>query len=140
MSLKSQITEATDFIKSRTTITPIVGIILGTGLGGLSNEIEKKHSVDYADIPHFPTSTVESHKGRLIFGSFGGKYVVAMQGRFHFYEGYRLQQITFPVRVLKSLGIRMMITDHINMMGGKLAPSKRCWRWRQWPSRISRNW
>jgi purine-nucleoside phosphorylase len=138
MSLKAQISEATDFIRSQTAATPIIGIILGTGLGALTEAIEQEHSVEYAGIPHFPTSTVESHKGRLLFGALGGKSVVAMQGRFHFYEGYNLQQVTFPVRVLKSLGIKIlivsnaaggvnpqydvgdlvMITDHINMLGG----------------------
>ena len=81
---------------------PAIGIILGTGLGGLAKEIRAETVVDYGDIPHFPLSTVESHHGRLLFGTLGAKQVVAMQGRFHFYEGYTLQQVTFPVRVMKA--------------------------------------
>ena len=113
------------------------GIILGTGLGGLVQEIEIEKELDYADIPHFPVSTVESHHGKLIYGALKGKKVLVMQDRFHFYEGYSMQQITFPVRVMKFLGIKyllvsnaggtvnldfakgglMLITDHINLLG-----------------------
>jgi purine-nucleoside phosphorylase len=116
---------------------PTVGIVLGTGLGGLVGEIDVETSIDYADIPHFPLSTVESHKGKLIFGTLAGKKVVAMQGRFHYYEGYSMEQVTFPIRVLKFLGIGtllmsnaaggmnpnfsrgtlMIVTDHINLTG-----------------------
>lgn len=126
------------FIQKQTGYEAEVGIILGTGLGGLSKEIDIEHSLDYSDIPNFPVSTVEGHAGRLIFGHLGGKKIIAMQGRFHFYEGYSLQDVTFPVRVLRMLGVRklivsnasgglnpnykvgdiMMLTDHINMFPG----------------------
>jgi purine-nucleoside phosphorylase len=129
------ITETADFLKSKTGAVPETGIILGTGLGGLVHEISIEHSIEYKDIPNFPVSTVEGHSGRLIFGKLGGKNVVAMQGRFHFYEGYDMKQVTFPVRVMKYLGIKqlfvsnasggvnpafevgdlMVITDHINL-------------------------
>ena len=118
-------------------IQPAIGIILGTGLGALADEIKKKTVIDYGDIPHFPLSTVESHHGKLILGTLGGKNVVAMQGRFHFYEGYSMEQITLPVRVMKFLGAKtliisnaagglnpnfrkgdiMVIVDHINLLG-----------------------
>ncbi len=114
-----------------------IGIILGTGLGGLVKEIEIEHEIDYADLPYFPLSTVESHKGKLIFGKIADKNVVVMQGRFHYYEGYSMKQITYPVRVMKFLGVKtllisnacggmnpqlrsgdiMLITDHINLLG-----------------------
>ena len=97
--LRTHLAEALDFIRSKTTLKPAVGIILGTGLGGLAKEIKKETVIDYGDIPNFPLSTVETHKGKLIFGTLAGKKVVAMQGRFHKYEGYTLQQATFPVRV-----------------------------------------
>lgn len=136
-TLKDQINDALQFIRTRTQAAPAVGIILGTGLGGLVKEIQVETVIDYGEIPHFPISTVESHKGKLIFGTLGGKSVVAMQGRFHYYEGYTMQQVTFPVRVMKFLGIStllisnaaggmnplfakgdvMMITDHINLLG-----------------------
>ncbi|HEY9187804.1 MAG TPA: purine-nucleoside phosphorylase [Bacteroidota bacterium] len=137
LELKNQITEALDFIRTKTKMLPEVGIILGTGLGALAKEIDSEIIIDYKDIPHFPLSTVESHEGKLIFGKLGGKNVVAMQGRFHYYEGYTMKQITFPVRVMKALGIKvlcvsniaggmnpnyrrgdiMIINDHINMLG-----------------------
>ncbi len=114
-----------------------VAIILGTGLGGLADEIDVEQTIEYKDLPNFPLSTVESHKGRLLCGTLGGKTVVAMQGRFHRYEGYSLQQVTFPVRVLRALGADtlivsnacggmhplweagdlMVISDHINLLG-----------------------
>ncbi|WP_027964520.1 purine-nucleoside phosphorylase [Halalkalibacillus halophilus] len=117
--------------------TPEIGMILGSGLGVLANEIEDAVAISYSDIPHFPTSTVEGHKGQLVFGTLQGKKVIAMQGRFHYYEGYSLQQVTFPVRVMKLLGIEklvvtnaagginesfnpgdlMLINDHLNMIG-----------------------
>jgi purine-nucleoside phosphorylase len=138
--LQTQIREAVDFIRSRTMMKPDVGIILGTGLGGLAKEIRKHTVIDYEEIPHFPVSTVESHHGKLIFGALAGKKVVAMQGRFHFYEGYTMRQITFPVRVMGAkggLGVKtllisnaagalnplfrrgdvMVIVDHINLLG-----------------------
>lgn len=134
----NRIKEAVDFIQGKTQVQPEFGIILGTGLGGLVKEIEIIDEIPYEQIPNFPVSTVESHKGRLIFGNLGGKKVVAMQGRFHFYEGYSLQEVTFPVRVMKLLGIAklfvsnasggvnpdfevgeiMIINDHINFFPG----------------------
>lgn len=114
--LLNQIKEAVDTILSRYSGTPQVGIILGTGLGGLVTDIDVKTEISYKDIPHFPLSTVESHAGKLLFGTLGGKEVVCMQGRFHFYEGYNLQQVTFPVRVMKALGIEMLVIS--NASGG----------------------
>jgi purine-nucleoside phosphorylase len=125
------------FIQKETGFKADAGIILGTGLGGLVNEIEIIQTLKYCDIPNFPVSTVDGHKGQLIFGKLGGKNIIAMQGRFHFYEGYTMKDVTFPVRVMNDLGIKtlyvsnasgglnpefrvgdvMMITDHINMFG-----------------------
>ncbi|MBT5858303.1 MAG: purine-nucleoside phosphorylase [Flavobacteriales bacterium] len=105
-----------NFIKEKTNFSPEVGIILGTGLGGLVSEIEIEHSLPYNEIPNFPVSTVEGHSGRLIFGTLGGKNVIAMQGRFHFYEGYSIEKVTFPVRVMKFLGIKNLIVS--NASGG----------------------
>ena len=131
-----QIEFTTKSIREKTNnFIPEVGIILGTGLGGLVKEITVEYVLPYETIPNFPVSTVEGHSGKLIFGNLGGKNVVAMQGRFHFYEGYTMQQITFPVRVMKALGVNtlcvsnaaggmnpsfavgeiMIITDHINL-------------------------
>jgi len=118
----AQINESVKFIQGRTDFKPQYGIILGTGLGNLVGEIEPIATIDYADIPHFPVSTVESHKGKLIFGMLGGKRVVAMQGRFHYYEGYSMQQVTFPVRVLKFLGIEILF---ISNASGGLNPNYR---------------
>jgi purine-nucleoside phosphorylase len=135
--LISNINETLEVIRKFTTDDYPVGIILGTGLGGLVKDIDVKHQIKYEDLPHFPISTVESHHGKLIFGSINGKNVVAMQGRFHFYEGYTMQQITYPVRVMKFLGVKtllvsnacggmnpqyrkgdvMIMVDHINMLG-----------------------
>ncbi|MFC2115746.1 purine-nucleoside phosphorylase [Bacteroidota bacterium] len=134
------IKETVSFIKSRTEIKPEVGIILGTGLGGMVKDIDIKNVLKYEDIPNFPVSTVESHHGKLIFGLLNGKRVVAMQGRFHYYEGYTPQEITFPVRVMKYLGIThlfvsnasgginpeqeigdlMILDDHINLIPNPL--------------------
>jgi len=136
-TLREQIEESLAFVRKYTKATPPVGIILGTGLGGLAREITKELEIDYRRIPHFPVSTVESHRGRLIFGKLAGKKVVAMQGRFHFYEKYTMQQIAFPVRLMKFLGVKtllisnaagalnpifdrgdiMIISDHINLLG-----------------------
>ncbi len=130
-----KIVETTEFIHDAVPFKPEIGVILGTGLGGLVNEIDVKYELNYSDIPNFPVSTVESHSGKLIFGTLGGKNVIAMQGRFHFYEGYDMKQVTFPVRVMKMLGIKnlfvsnasggvnpdfkvgeiMIINDHINL-------------------------
>ncbi|MCX6245504.1 MAG: purine-nucleoside phosphorylase [Bacteroidetes bacterium] len=111
-----KIKETVDFLKSRISIGPEIGIILGTGLGGLVNEIEKLHTIPYATIPNFPVSTVDGHNGQLIFGKMSGKNIVAMQGRFHYYEGYTMQEVAFPVRVMKLLGIRILIVS--NASGG----------------------
>lgn len=132
-----RIQNAKSFIEGKISISPEYGIILGTGLGQLVNEIEIDVEIPYELIPHFPVATVESHAGKLISGTLSGKKILAMQGRFHYYEGYSMQQIVFPVRVMKSLGIHnlivsnaagginplfpqgtiMAITDHINLLG-----------------------
>jgi len=131
----SKIQETASWLKEKITSNPATAIILGTGLGRLVDEIEVTQTIPYSEIPNFPQSTVEGHSGRLILGLLGGKEVVAMQGRFHFYEGYPMREVTFPVRVMYELGIRtlyvsnasggtnpnfsvgdiMIITDHINM-------------------------
>ena len=130
----SKIQETASWLKARITTNPKTAIILGTGLGHLADEIEIKHSIPYEEIPNFPQSTVEGHSGRLLLGQLGGKEILAMQGRFHFYEGYSMKEVTFPVRVMYELGIQtlfvsnagggtnpqfsvgdiMIITDHIN--------------------------
>lgn len=111
-----QILQAVDYIKSQFSSQPQIGVILGTGLGKLIDDIEITHEIDYKDIPHFPVSTVESHTGRLIFGEIEGKKIVAMKGRFHYYEGYNMREVTFPVRVMKHLGISNLIVS--NAAGG----------------------
>ncbi len=108
--------EATKYIKSKVDFEPQVGIILGTGLGSLVDGIDMVATIDYDEIPHFPVSTVESHHGRLLFGHLRGKKVVCMQGRFHFYEGYSMQQIAFPIRTLKKIGIETLVVS--NACGG----------------------
>lgn len=110
--LYDKIQEAVRFIQGTTDLTPSVGIVLGTGLGALAEEIEVAARIAYADIPHFPVSTVESHKGELILGSLSGKKVVAMSGRFHYYEGYSMQELTFPIRVMKFLGIETIMISN----------------------------
>lgn len=136
-----EIKEAAVYIQRKTPeFVPETGIILGTGLGGLVEHIDIRYTIEYSDIPHFPVSTVEGHRGRLIFGILGGKRIVAMQGRFHYYEGYTSQQVVFPVRVMKFLGIGslfvsnasggmnptfrvgdlMIINDHINLIPNPL--------------------
>ncbi|CAL1516388.1 purine-nucleoside phosphorylase [Chitinophaga sp. MM2321] len=114
--LLQQITAATDYLQSLSFGQPRVGVVLGTGLGELVNHIRIAHSIPYQQIPHFPESTVESHKGHLIFGYIGDTPIVAMQGRFHYYEGYTMQQITFPVRVMKALGVQQLLLS--NAAGG----------------------
>ena len=129
-----RIQETADFLKSKMHTHPETAIILGTGLGSLANEITDKHEIGYETIPNFPVSTVEGHSGKLIFGKLGNKDIMAMQGRFHFYEGYSMKEVTFPIRVMRELGIKtlfvsnaaggmnpafeigdlMIITDHIN--------------------------
>ncbi len=111
-----KIVETTEFIHQRFNKQPEVGIVLGTGLGGLVSEIEIECTLEYTDIPNFPVSTVESHSGKLIFGKLGGKMVVAMQGRFHYYEGYSLKEVTFPIRVMKMLGVKRLLVS--NASGG----------------------
>jgi purine-nucleoside phosphorylase len=115
-ALYEDIRRAVDAVRARSSLAPAVGIILGTGLGGLAEEITVEASVPYETIPGFPLSTVESHAGRLLLGRLGGKPVVAMQGRFHRYEGYSLAQVTFPVRVLHALGAQTLIVS--NACGG----------------------
>lgn len=115
------VAETTAFIRRRIAdFEPEAGIILGTGLGKVADEIDISHRLMYANIPNFPISTVEFHTGRLIFGTFNGRRVVAMQGRFHYYEGYSMQQITFPVRVMKALGIRQLFVSNAS---GSLNPA-----------------
>ncbi len=135
--LSRAIAGAVDAVRTRTGFQPDVAVVLGTGLGGLAKEIDMSAEIAYEDLPGFPLSTVESHAGRLLFGNLGGKKVVAMQGRFHRYEGYTMQQIVFPVRVLHRLGAKtlivsnacggmhplwkpgelMLLADHINLLG-----------------------
>lgn len=130
-----RINETALYLKERVGKMPKTAIILGTGLGELVNHIDIEVSIPYNEIPNFPVSTVEGHSGRLIFGNLGGKYIMAMQGRFHFYEGYSMKEVTFPVRVMKAVGVKtlfvsnaaggmnpdfkigdlMIITDHINV-------------------------
>lgn len=105
-----------NILKQSENFNPSIGIILGTGLGGLVKEIKAEYVIPYLNIPGFPLSTVEGHQGKLILGTLGGKKVLAMQGRFHFYEGYSMQQITFPVRVMKAMGIKSLIVS--NAAGG----------------------
>lgn len=134
------IKQTANYLKERTGLAPKYGIILGSGLGGLVDEIEVLHKIPYSEIPNFPVSTVKGHGSNLIFGNLGGKLVVAMQGRFHFYEGYTMKQVVFPVRVMKYLGVDtlivsnaaggmnpafeigdlMVLTDHLNMQENPL--------------------
>ncbi len=135
--LLEQVREAAAAIRKKTDWKPEIAIILGTGLGNLASKVKKECEIPYGQIPHFPVSTVQSHAGKLLFGTLSGKKVAVMEGRFHFYEGYSMQEVTFPVRVLKELGAKVlvvsnaagamnltyrkgeivMIEDHINFMG-----------------------
>lgn len=137
ISQGKKVREAAAFVRTHATIEPAVGIVLGTGLGSLVNTIEDPIRIPYESIPHFPVSTVDTHAGELVLGTLAGTRVVALSGRFHFYEGYSLQEVTFPIRVAKALGIHtlvisnaagglnpqfrsgdlMLIADHINMIG-----------------------
>lgn len=137
MNLYNNIKEAADYILEKTKVKPEIALILGSGLGAIADQIEDAEYYDYKDIPHFPVSTVEGHAGRLVIGTLEGKKVVAMQGRFHYYEGYTMKEVTFPVRVMKLLGISklivtnaagavnegykpgdlMLISDHLNLSG-----------------------
>ncbi|MGO1651958.1 purine-nucleoside phosphorylase, partial [Senegalia sp. (in: firmicutes)] len=136
-NLLKNIKQTKDFIEEKINIEPKIGLILGSGLGTLANEIENPVKIKYEDIPNFPISTVEGHEGQLVIGKLEGKLVIAMQGRFHYYEGYSMNEITFPVRIMKALGVEtiivtnacggmnkelypgalMIINDHINFMG-----------------------
>lgn len=111
-----KIKQTKDFIFSKTNAKPEYGIVLGSGLGGLVNEIEVEHAIEYTSIPNFPVSTVKGHGGKLIFGKLGGKNVIALQGRFHYYEGYSMQEVTFPIRVMIALGVKKLILS--NASGG----------------------
>lgn len=110
--LYKQIQEALSFIQSKSNFQPKTGIVLGTGLGQLADEIETVAEIEYKDIPHFPISTVKSHAGKLILGHLSNTPVVAMSGRFHYYEGYSMKQVTFPIRVMKALGIEQIIMSN----------------------------
>ena len=133
----NSIQQTTDFLQQKGFLNPEIGIVLGTGLGQLVNHIQIEKEINYSEVPNFPISTVEFHSGKLIIGTLEGKKVIVMQGRFHLYEGYSLQEITFPIRILKALGIQkllisnaagainlnfkkgelMLIEDHINLQG-----------------------
>jgi purine-nucleoside phosphorylase len=112
MSLFDNIQETAAFIKGKIKHTPHIGIILGSGLGGLVDKVETEAEILYKDIPHFPVSTVKGHAGKLIFGKMHGKQVVMMAGRFHYYEGYNMQEVTFPVRVMKALGVETLVVSN----------------------------
>lgn len=136
--MKERLDKTVSYLQEKGFLKPEIGIILGTGLGRLIEQIDIEKEISYNHIPHFPTATVEFHQGKFIFGTLAGKKVVVMQGRFHFYEGYSLQDITYPVRIMKELGIQkllvsnaagainktykkgdlMLIDDHINLQGG----------------------
>jgi len=107
------IIKTVNFLKNRGITSPQIGIVLGTGLGQMVREIEIEQTIPYSDIPNFPLSTVEMHNGNLIYGNIGDKKVLAMQGRFHFYEGYNMQQIVFPIRVMRLLGIQFLLLSNI---------------------------
>jgi purine-nucleoside phosphorylase len=112
----NQVQKTVSFIKEKTNFTPEYGVILGSGLGSFTDDIQIEFTLPYGEIPNFPVSTVQGHKGTLVFGTIGNKKVVAMQGRFHYYEGYSMQEVTFPVRVMKFLGIEKLIVS--NASGG----------------------
>lgn len=111
-----QVQETVNFIKEKTNFTPEYGVILGSGLGSFTDDIQVEFTLPYGEIPNFPVSTVQGHKGALVFGTIGNKKVVAMQGRFHFYEGYSMKEVTFPVRVMKYLGVQKLVVS--NASGG----------------------
>jgi purine-nucleoside phosphorylase len=111
-----QVQQTVEYIKNKTCFTPEYGVILGSGLGSFTDDIKIEHTLPYNEIPNFPVSTVEGHKGALVFGTIGDKKVVAMQGRFHYYEGYDMKQVTFPVRVMKYIGVTKLIVS--NASGG----------------------
>lgn len=111
-----QVQETVDYIQNRTSFSPEYGVILGSGLGGFTDDMEVEFILPYNEIPNFPVSTVDGHKGALVFGTVNGKKVVAMQGRFHYYEGYTMKEVTFPVRVMKHLGVEKLVVS--NASGG----------------------
>lgn len=137
LTLKEKVTESANYIKSRITCEPEIGMVLGSGLGVLAEEVEDGITIDYKDIPHFPMSTVAGHSGCLVIGKINGKCVLIQKGRWHFYEGYKMEEVTFCIRVMRQLGILklfvtnaagginpyfvpgdlMIIADHVNMMG-----------------------
>lgn len=137
MGEKQKIIEASNYIEKQSQIKPKIGIVLGSGLGVLAEVVLEKHEIPYKEIPYFPVSTVKGHKGQLVLGKYLGKEILIMHGRFHFYEGYTMKEITFPIRVMKALGVEtliltnsagginplfrpgdiMIISDHINLMG-----------------------
>lgn len=136
-AFKNKVLEATEFVQSKIPVSPAIGLQIGTGLGDSADGMEEEVSIDYKDIPHFAVSTVPTHHGRLLCGQLGGKAVMVMQGRFHYYEGYSMQEITLPIRVMQQVGVKtlilsnaagginpafdvgeiMIITDHINLTG-----------------------
>lgn len=137
LELKEQINNAVEYIRNQASVAPKIGVVLGTGLGALADQVENRLEIPYEKIPNFPKSTLEAHAGNLVFGNIKGKKVLIMQGRLHYYEGYGMKEITFPIRVMKALGVKtlilsnasgsmnqfidpgdiMIITDHINLMG-----------------------
>ena len=124
MQMIEKVSEAVQFLQERGFEQPNVGIILGTGLGALAEEIEIEKELVYSNIPHFPIATVEFHRGKLIYGTLEGKKVVAMQGRFHYYEGHSMAQVVFPVRVMHGLGIKKLI---ISNAAGRWRVRQRCY-------------
>ncbi len=116
MYLLKSINETADYISNKTALKPEIGIILGSGLGSLADEMKDATRIEYKEIPNFPVSTVKGHEGKLVIGKLEGKNIVAMQGRFHYYEGYPLEEVTFPVRVMKALGIKYLLVT--NAAGG----------------------
>jgi len=148
-SYRNKVLQAAKFIQERIKIAPSIGFVMGTGLSEMADVIEISEKIDYQDIPYFPVSTVQTHRGRLIFGIISGRNVVAMQGRVHFYEGYHMRDVTFPIRVMQTLGVSvliitnaagginplfstgdiMLIADHINLMGTNplIGPNEDTW-------------
>lgn len=148
-SFKNKVQEATKFVRAKIPTRPLIGLLVGTGLGDTADGMDNVISLDYKDIPNFPVSTVPTHRGRVLFGNMAGKALMAMQGRFHYYEGYSMQEITLPVRVMQMLGVKtlilsnaagginhlfdigdiMVIADHINLTGNNplIGPNVNAW-------------
>ena len=136
-AFKNKVLEATEFVRSKIPVSPVIGLQIGTGLGDSVDGMDDVVSIEYEDIPHFSVSTVPTHHGRLLCGRLRGKAVIVMQGRFHYYEGYSMQEVTLPIRVMQQLGVKtlilsnaagginpafkvgdiMIITDHVNLTG-----------------------